>query len=484
MVAMDRKWKILLLVSVGSFMAFLDAPIVTIAFPALQEEFRTTSPSTLSWILDAYFLGFAAFLVVGGKLADRYGRRRLFMGGLATFTLASIACGAAPSAGFLIGARVVQCISAAMVVPAGQALLLAAFPKQDRKTAIGALAGIIGLATAIAPAVGGAIIEASSWRWIFYVNVLGGVAALAYGARLLDAKADERDPRAPLPDFLGALLQAASVGLIVLALLKRGEWGTGDARTIGSFALGLALLPAFLLRSRSHPSPVIELPLFRSRTFTAANVTSFLFAIGFYAATITSVLFMTRFWHYSTLQTGAALTPGAILGTIVAAPAGIVAERRGPRGVAVFGSLLGAIGMVLILTTTDEHPNYLAHWLPGSLLFGAGAVMALTALVGAAVTSVPDESFGIGSGINAAMRQIGAAVGVAIVIAIIAGTGSGTPLDHIHDAFLVTIVGFLAAAVSALALGQPEKDQAAVPSQTEPPTTAPAPEPEPESAVR
>jgi EmrB/QacA subfamily drug resistance transporter len=484
---MDRKWKVLLLVSVGSFMAFLDAPIVTIAFPSLQNEFRTTAPSTLSWILDGYFLGFAAFLVVGGKLADRYGRRRLFLGGLATFMLASIACGAAPSAGFLIAARIVQAVAAAMVVPAGQALLLAEFPKEERKTAIGALAGIIGLATAIAPAVGGAIIDASSWRWIFYVNVVAGVAALAYGARLLGQAADARDERAPLPDFLGAVLQAGAVGFIVLALLKRGEWGTGDARTIGSFVLAVLLLPAFLLRSRRHPSPVIELPLFRSRTFSAANATSFLFAIGFYAATITSVLFMTRFWHYSTLQTGAALTPGAILGTIVAAPAGIVAQRRGPRGVAVLGSVIGAIGMVLITTTTDEHPNYLAHWLPGSLLFGAGAVMALTALVGAAVTSVPEESFGIGSGINAAMRQIGAAVGVAIVIAIIAGTGGGTPLDHIHDAFLVTIVGFVTAAVAALALGQPDKDQAAVSGDTGPAAPgvpAPAPAPEPRSAVR
>jgi MFS family permease len=176
---LPRRWAVLGLISIGSFMAFLDAPVVSIAFPDIGGTFGSSATAT-AWVLNGYFLGFAVFLVPAGKLADRFGRRLTFLGGLGLFVAASLASAAAPSLGFLIAARGIQALAAAAVVPSGQGLMLAEFPAAERKTAVGALAAIVGLATAAAPSIGGGIIEISSWRWIFYLNVFVGLAALAW----------------------------------------------------------------------------------------------------------------------------------------------------------------------------------------------------------------------------------------------------------------------------------------------------------------
>jgi EmrB/QacA subfamily drug resistance transporter len=460
-VTVERRWKILLLVSVGSFMSFLDAPIVSIAFPSIAKSFRDSSPSTLAWVLDAYFLGFAVLLVLAGKLADRYGRRRLFLGGIALFTASSIVCGAAPSIGILIAARVGQAIGAATVVPAGQGLMLAAFPAEQRKTAIGALAAIIGFATAMSPAIGGGLIHIASWRWIFYVNIVLGVGAILWGSRLLD-RDEPKEAHAALPDFLGAALQAAAVGFVVLALLKRSEWGWGDAKTIGAFCLAAVLLPLFVWRSSRAKSPVVDLSLFRNHGFSVANLGSFWFAVGFYLVTFNSVLFMTSIWHYSVLQVGLAFTPGAVIGTIVGGPAGALSEKYGPRGVAFVGTLASAAGMLLIVLSTRAHADYVGEWLPGSLLFGAGSVAALTALFGAAMASVPERQFALGTGINSAIRQVGGALGVALVFAIVGIPTFTNALQLRHHAWDAAVAAFFLAAMSSMLL--PRKSLAEAPA--------------------
>lgn len=452
---MDRRWKVVLLVSVGEFMAFLDAPIVSIAFPSIEHTFTRSSATTIAWVLNAYFLGFAVFLIVAGKLADRYGRRRLFMAGLALFVISSVACGAAPSIGVLIAARSVQALAAATVVPAGQGLMLAVFPAHQRKTAIGALAAIVGFATAASPSVGGIIIDQASWRWIFYVNIIVGVAALLYGMRLLPA--DERPAqREPLPDFLGAVLQAIVVGFVVLALLKRADWGFGNWKTLVSLGVTLIALPPFLRRCSTHRSPVMELDLFRARAFSTANAASFLFAVGFFAITINGVLFLTSVWHYSILDTGLAITPGALFGMVFGLPAGMLSERHA-GAVAVVGAFVAAIGIAVLVASTGDHRDYLGGWLPGALIYSAGAVTAFTALVGAAVTSAPPDQFGLATGINSAIRQIGGAVGVAFVIGIVGTPGPGDALHRTHTAFTVAMVALLLASVASLLTRVPQQ---------------------------
>jgi EmrB/QacA subfamily drug resistance transporter len=439
---MERRWRVLLLISIGSFMAFLDAPIVSVALPAIHKSFVNEPSSTIAWVLDAYFIAFAAPLVVFGKLADRFGRRTVFVSGLSLFGIASVACGAAPSIGLLIAARVIQGTAAAMVVPAGQGLMLDEFSEDQRKTAIGILAAIVGLATAISPAIGGLIVDGLGWRWIFYINVGGAVAAVLWAMSLLQA--DVRQRGAPLPDGLGAGLQAAAVALLCLAILKSSTWGLTDARTIGALLLAIAAFAWFLSRARTHPAPVLDLTLFRSRVFAFANASSLVFAIGFYGSMINGVLYLTSVWHYSILKTGLAFLSGSLFGAFWGRPAGQAAERYGPGPVIFIGSLLSGTGMLAITLSTGSTPHYVSDWLPGQLALGAGTVITLTGLVGGALTSAPPRQFALASGINSAIRQIGAAIGVALVAAILTDATPANLLSREHSAFAVCVAALFA----------------------------------------
>ena len=439
---MERRWRVLLLISIGSFMAFLDAPIVSVALPAIHKSFAGEPSSTIAWVLDGYFIAFAASLVVFGKLADRFGRRTVFVSGLCLFGIASVACGAAPSVGLLIAARIVQGTAAAMVVPAGQGLMLDEFSEDQRKTAIGILAAIVGLATAISPAIGGLIVDGLGWRWIFYINVVGGVAAVLWAMSLL--RADVRQRGAPLPDGLGAGLQAAAVALLCLAILKNSTWGLTDTRTIGAFLLAAAAFAWFLSRARTHPTPVLDLKLFRNRVFAFTNLSSLVFAIGFYGSMINGVLYLTSVWHYSILKTGLAFLSGSLFGAFWGRPAGQAAERYGPGPVIFLGSLLSGAGLLAITLSTGSTPHYVSDWLPGQLALGAGTVITLTGLVGGALTSAPPRQFALASGINSAIRQIGAAIGVALVAAILTDATPANLLGREHSAFAVCVAALFA----------------------------------------
>jgi EmrB/QacA subfamily drug resistance transporter len=448
---MDRRWKILLLVSVGDFMAYLDAPVVSVAFPSLQKSYPGASSATLAWVLDAYFIGFAAFLVMAGKLADRYGRRRVFMSGLWVLAGASLACAVAPSVGVLIAARTLQAAGAAFVIPAGQGLMLSEFAPDERKTAVGILAAIVGLAIAASPTIGGVVVEALSWRWIFYIG-MGVVLCAAFYARVLLDRNDVVDEQAPLPDSLGVGLQMVSLSFIVLAILQRSAWGTADIRTLGSAAIGVAAFALFIRRCLNQRAPVIDIDMFRNRVFAFANLGALIFSIGFFAATLNSVFFMTDVWHYSILQTGLTFAPGALMGAIVGGLAGRLAERYGPWTISVPGCAIAGIGLLVIVMSTGSTPAFASEWVPGQLIYSTGVGLALTGLVGAALTAVPAEQFALGSGINAAMRQVGGALGVAVTIAIVSNAVGGSVLAHCHTALVVAACAMFAAAIVALAL--------------------------------
>jgi len=422
----QRKWKVLLLVSVGSFMAFLDAPVLSVAFPALKETFADAGATTLAWTLDAYFIGFAAFLVAAGKAADRYGRKQVFVTGMWLFSVASLACALAPSVGTLIAARALQAVGAAMVVPAGQGLMLAEFPPQDRKTAIGVLAALVGLGTAVAPTIGGVLVDGVGWRWIFAVNVAVGLAGIAYARWLLVTEPKTARTLAERPDALGAAMQALSLGLLVYAILKCAHWGFDDARTLVLFALAVVLGAVFLRRSQRHPAPVVELGLFKDRTFAVANAGSVFLGLGLYAMAINSVLYFTSVWGWTILATGLAFIPGALASALTGRPAGRLADRHGPRLLSAFGALLAGTGVLLIAVSVTDDANFAADYLPGQLLYAVGVVAGMTGLVGAAITAAPAAQFALASGINSALRQVGGAIGVALVAAIV-GDAVGAP---------------------------------------------------------
>jgi MFS family permease len=274
---MARRWQVLLVTSVAVFMSFLDVTIVNIAFPDISASFPGSSLSRLSWILNAYTIVFAAALVPAGRLADRFGRRRFFFLGVLIFLAASAVCGGATSVGVLIGARAVQALGGAMLVPASLGLLLPEFPLERRATAT-ALWGATGaIAAAAGPSVGGILVHWQGWRSVFFVNLVIGIPALIPARRLLR---ESREPQTVFPDALGAVWLAVGLGALALAIVEGPQWGWSSARVLGAFAASVLLLLAFVWRSARHPAPVIELSLFRVRSFAVANAGGFVFVLG------------------------------------------------------------------------------------------------------------------------------------------------------------------------------------------------------------
>lgn len=418
---------VLAVAALGAFMAFVDATIVNIALPSIARHFYRSGLSNVSWVLNAYNIVFAAFLVGGGQVADLLGRRRVFAFALVIFTGASALCALAPTLDVLIAARVLQAMGATLLVPSSLAIVMEAHSAPRRAHAVALWSAVAALAAGIGPALGGLLITASSWRLVFLVNIPVGALALILTGRVL---VESRAPgRRRLPDLLGACVLALAIAALVLAIVKGQEWGWGSARVIGSLAAALALGVYFAYRSSVHRAPVLDMSLLRIRSFALSNGATVIMASGFYAYTLCNVLFLTSVWRYSILQAGLAMTPGPFIAVAVARPASLAVERFGYRAVLVPGALIWAAGMAYFVSVLGLPPNFLGQWLPGIAILGVGAGMTFPTLSGAAVGSVPGTRFAIATSLNSVGRQIGAALGVAILIAII---GNPSPLNALQ----------------------------------------------------
>jgi EmrB/QacA subfamily drug resistance transporter len=448
---MERRWKVLLVTAVAVFMSFLDVTIVNIAFPDIRASFPESSLSHLSWILNAYSIVFAAALVPAGRLADRFGRRRFFFLGMFVFLAASVVCGAAWSADVLVGARAIQALGGAMLVPASLGLLLPEFPLERRATAT-ALWGATGaVAAAAGPSLGGVLVHWQGWRAVFYVNLLIGLPALLPARRLLR---ESREPQTVFPDAVGALLLATGVGALALAIVQGPQWGWGSARIVGSFAASAILLSSFLWRSAHHPAPVMELSLFRVRSFAVANAGSFIFSVGFFALLLCNVLFLTGVWHYPILKAGVALTPGPLMAALAAPIGGRLSDRFGQRVVAVPGSLLFGTGALLFVLEVGVHPSYAADFLPANMLGGAGVGLTFAGFGSAAVAELPRNRYSTGGAINNCIRQIGAVLGISTLIVVIGTPSPADALQVFHRAWALIALTGAVAAVTGIALGR------------------------------
>jgi EmrB/QacA subfamily drug resistance transporter len=419
-------------------MVYLDTTVVIVAFPALEASFPSATPAELSWVLSGYAVVFAALLLPAGRFGDRWGRRRAFLGGLLTFTAASCMCALSPTAWMLIGARLVQAAGGATLIPNAQALIMGSFPPERQAPAIGIYAGAAALAAALGPLLGGVVIEALSWRWIFLLNLPLGLAALRTAERNIT---ERREDAAPLPDFAGAALAAGAVALPVLALSHAPQWGWGSPGVIAAFCSGPALALALAARSRRHPAPLVDPQLLRHRSIAAANAASLVFAIGFFALLFSAVLFMTTVWGYSEFQAGLALTPAPALAALVAAPAGRLAWSRGPRAAVVPGVALFAIGVGYAVAESGPEPDYVRDWLPAGVLAGVGVGMCAPTLNSAAVSALPGSSLSTGSGLNGMMRQVGAAFGIALAVALV---GASAGVGDFRGIWLACVLAGLA----------------------------------------
>ncbi len=393
---------------------------MNVAFPALERSFPGDPRATLAWVITSYSIVFGSLLVIAGRTADRLGSRRVFFAGLGVFTAGSALCGLAPSVALLVAGRVIQGCGAAALLPASLSLLLAAFPAERRSQVVALWGGVGALAVATGPSLGAALITAGGWRWAFFVNVPIGVLAWLAGRRVL---ARSRPGAAgAAPDYLGALLVALALAALVLGITEGPTWGWSTAPVIGCFAGALIVGSAFLLRSARHPEPVLDLALFKARSFSVANAATLLYAMAFFAMLLGNILFLTSVWHYPILQAGLAVTPGPLVVALVSGLAGRAASRVGFRRVLLAGFTIFVCGLVWFATRVGVQHDYLTTWLPGTLIIGLGIGMTLPVLSAAAVSSLHPNRFAVGSAVNQTARQIGGAFGVALLVVIL-----GTP---------------------------------------------------------
>jgi EmrB/QacA subfamily drug resistance transporter len=439
----QRPALVLAVLSLAAFMASLDVFIVNVAFDDIGRDFRGTTLSQLSWVLNAYAIVYAALLVPAGRIADRYGRKGGFLLGLAIFTVASAACAASDGVWVLVAFRVLQAAGAALLTPASLGLLVASADPEHRARSVRICSATGALAAALGPAVGGILVEAS-WRWVFLVNVPIGVGALVAAASWVPPSRDESVTR--IPDVVGAVLLAVAIGALTLGLVEGPSWGWGAARTDAAWVVTVAGLAGFGVSSRHHDVPVIEPALLRVRAFAWSNVTALLFAVPFAAALLTNILWMQRVWGYSALKTGFAIAPGPLMVPIFALVAHRLAKHVPVGRIVALGCLLLGAGGVLTSLAVSATPDYVSSVLPGWLIGGVGVGLALPSILSSATADLPPGRAATGSAVVNMNRQIGTALGVSLVVAVL---GSPVGYPAAHAAFQHTWWAFASVAVLA-----------------------------------
>lgn len=409
------------IVCAGVVLASLDLFVVNLALPAMGRDFGIGPDhlGDLSWVLNAYAIVYAALLVLLGRIAERYPRERGFLAGVAIFTAASAACGAATSLPMLVAFRAVQAAGAALLTPTSLALILATFPAERRAGAVRSWTALGGVAAAIGPVIGGLLV-AAGWRWVFFVNVPIGVVALVAGRRLLPRVAGH--PVRP-PDAIGALLVTGGVGALSLGVVEGGTWGWSSPGTVLALAAGACALCLFGVRCAWHANALVDPALFRRRSFTGAAAAAFLFSAAFAEMLLSRVLWTQDVWGWSPLLTGLALAPGPLMVPLVSfLVAGRLTRRLGARAVVAIGSGIYAAGAIWWGLAMGLRPDYVGELLGGMLLTGIGVGLTLPTLMATGAGSLPAHSFATGSAVINMVRQIGLAIGVAVLIAVL-----GTP---------------------------------------------------------
>ncbi len=413
----NRKWWTLGAVAFGLFMIMLDNTIVNVALPTIARDLQI-GISELEWVVNGYALTFAVIMLTGGKLADMLGRRRIFIAGLAIFTLSSLACGLASGPEMLIGARIAQGVGAAFMNPATLSIITATFPPRQRGMAIGIWAGTAGMALAIGPLLGGVITQKIAWSWIFFVNVPVGILAIVV-ARLAirESRDTSAEQRLDLPGLV-----ASGIGLFALTygLIEANTYGWTSTRILALFAVAVVALVVFVALELRQRIPMLDLSLFKNPTFAGANVTMLLVALAMFGVFFFVSLYMQNILGYSAIQTGATFLPMTILIVLIAPVAGKLTDRIGGRWLMGGGMILLGISL-LIFSQLDRGSSF---WdiFPGLIVGGVGMAITMTPTTSVAMGSVPVDKAGVGSAVLNSMRQVGGSLGIAILGAIVAAS--------------------------------------------------------------
>jgi EmrB/QacA subfamily drug resistance transporter len=402
----------------GSGIAFLDATVVNVALPTIGKDLNA-SVAGLQWIVNGYALTLAALILIGGSLGDRFGRRRIFLVGIAWFAIASLLCGLAPTAGALVAARALQGVGGALLTPGSLAIIQASFAPGDRARAVGAWSGLSGIAAALGPFVGGWLVGAGSWRLIFLINVPLAVAAIVAALRFVPESRDPTSARGI--DAVGAALTALGLGAVSWALIEAGERGlTGPVLVAG--AAGVAALAIFVALERRAGHPMLPLEMFRSRQFTAANLVTFVVYASLGITFFLLVVDLQQVLGYSPMQAGLATLPVTVLMLALSARAGSLAERIGPRVPMTVGPVAVAAGLVL-LSRAQQGATYLGTILPGVIVYGLGLTLTVAPLTATVLAAAPARHAGIASAVNNAVSRGAGLLAVAVIPGIAGLTG-------------------------------------------------------------
>ena len=402
--------------ALAALATYLDTTILFVAFPDITASFGDSSASTLSWVLNAYTIAFAALLVPAGKLADRLGHRLAFLVGSATFTVASMACGLAPGVGLLIVARVFQGVGAAILVPSSLALVMAAFPREKIPQVVAIWGAIGAMSAALGPSLGGLIVDALSWRWAFFINLPVGVVTVIAGSRFLR---ESKNPEIRLPAFAGVVLIALAAGALLYGIVESDAVGWASTQTVGVLTTGLVLLAMFIVHQHQTDSPTLDLELFAIGNFRWGNLAMFSFSMSFVAMFFGLILFLVNVWEWSILKAGLGVAPGPAVAAILAPRFGKLAGQVGQRPLVVLGGLVAAASGLYRVVFLTADVDYLVDFAVPLAVSAVAIGLVFPQATSVAVQALPQNRVGVGGATTQAIRQFGGSLGVALTIALL-----------------------------------------------------------------
>jgi EmrB/QacA subfamily drug resistance transporter len=445
--ARDSRWLALVVLCAGMLMIILDGTIVTVALPSIQDDLGF-SQSSLAWVVNSYLIAFGGLLLLAGRVGDLVGRRRVFLTGLAVFTIASLLCGVAQSQAMLIGARFIQGVGGAMASSVILGMIVTMFPEpRDQAKAIGVYSFVASAGASIGLLAGGVLTQGINWHWIFFVNVPIGIATAVFALRLI---ADERGSglRAGA-DVIGAALVTGSLMLGVYTIVKAADYGWGSLNTLGLGALAIAGLAAFVARQATAATPLMPLRIFRSRNVTGANAVQVLMVGGLFGMFVLGALYMQRVLGYDAIETGLAFLPVSLgIGALSFAIAPRLMLRFSPRAV-LLPALAGPLFGLLWFSRAPVDASYVTDLLPALLALGVGAGLAFPALMTLAMSGASPQDAGLASGLVNTTQQVGGALGLAVLTTLATSRTDGLLGDGESTASALTSGYGLAFAVGA-----------------------------------
>ena len=457
-----RHWAIFGVAATSIFALSFDSTLVPIALSDIGEGVGQTSPSHLSWISTTYTIAMAATVVAVGRIGDRTGRRRTFLIGFLLFVVGALVVGTATTFAQVLIGRVVQGTGSAFVFPSSIGLVLAARPAEDATRAIAAWTAVGGVAGAIGPSAGAALVDGIGWRSAFLVHGIIGVPALVMARRVLVDTERRRD--SSMPDMVGSVLVAVLLGLVALLLAQGRSWGWSDERVVGACVLIVITLPLLVWRCRTHPAPVIEPRMMRLRTYRRTTVLCVLVAGGIFANFVMMPQFLGRVWQYSTFGVGMAIVPFSVAASFAAVSCGRIARRVDEKWLLLFGVTVMTASIVWLRVVPDETPNYWTEFFPAIIATGIGGWgFSLSMLNSIGVRELDNSNYGVGMGIMMTSRQVGSLAGIATAFGILGNaplTVLGA-LDQLRDVWVFLMPVFALAIVAILRL--PARDQSRSP---------------------